>query len=170
MGSRWGYTPTLSLVSHLPEMAWDWNLCQGYPLCNDEINVTDCVIWLLCNLQTRDRFLNISTKNENDFINQFFFVKETYFRKFQSLIMSLIWETKELFWNAKYLICKAWVIWAWAKARRVCGFDMKTGLRDIFPLGQMRSWRGCTTPPSMYKRLKASSCICEKQSKYLFAC
>ena len=33
-------------------------------------NNIDCVTWLVRNLQTRGRFLNMSSKNENDIINQ----------------------------------------------------------------------------------------------------
>ena len=51
------------------------------------------ITWLACNLQTRNEILMTSGKIENEAI------KETYFGKFQGLIVSLTWETKKLFWN-----------------------------------------------------------------------
>ena len=49
----------------LLEKVWDENLYQGYPCAMMTINNDiDYVTWLVCNLQTRDRFLNMSSKME----------------------------------------------------------------------------------------------------------
>ena len=122
-------------------------------------NIIDCVIWLVCILQTRDRLLNMSSKNENDLINQLFFVKETSFQRFQDFIMSSTWETKKLFQNAKKNV------WLWIE-----NMPKETLFSEPLPKIQNNfvHVEDVHPPPCMPIRLKVSSYIWGKQCKFLF--
>ena len=145
-------------------------------------NVIDCVTWLVCNLQTRDIFLSLSSKNEIWRHQSASFVKKTYFQTFQSFIVSLTWATKKLIKTPKKLACKVWSqfkmsylsmdksyrsVWVWVE--NVLDKTLSTG---PFLKLQKNFVHGEDVHPSlcMSKRLKVSSYIWEKQSKCLFTC
>ena len=106
-------------------------------------NVIDCVTWLVCNLLTRDIFLNLSSKNETPSIN--FFCQgdilsniSKFYRVSNLRVRS--WLKCQRNWPAKFDPNSKWVIWAWAKARGVCGFDLKMCLMKLCPLGRFRNY------------------------------
>ena len=146
------------------------------------INVIDCVTWLVCNLQSRDIFLNLSSKIEIWRHQSTSFVKETYFQTLQGFIVSLTWETEKLIKMSKKLACKIWSqfkmsyfsmgksyrgVWFWLE--NVLDETLSTGplpkLQKNFVHGQ-----DIQPPPCMSKRLNVSSYIWGKQCKCLFTC
>ena len=73
MGSGgWGYTHITSKSSSRNDIGLKSVMDISCAMMTINI-VIDSVKWLICNLQTSDKFLNMSSKNENDVINQIFY-------------------------------------------------------------------------------------------------
>ena len=103
------------------------------------INLIDYATWLVCNLQTRERFLNMSLKMKITSSINFFCQEDIISKVWRSYLFFLTLESKlQSNHNSK------WVIWAWAEARSVCGFDLKTFLWKLCSLGRFRSYKKIT--------------------------
>ena len=100
-------------------------------------NVIDYVTWLVSNLQTRDRFLNMSSKMGT--ISSINFVCQG----------EISCYNKPENWPVRSDYNSKWVIGAWAEAKGVCGFDLKI-LKKLFSLGRFRSYKKSSFMGRMY--------------------
>ena len=105
-------------------------------------NATNYVTWLVCNLQTRDRLLNMSSK-----MGTIWQLRLSRRNTFKSFKVSSSLQTEKLscckmpkHWPVKSDDNSKWVLGLWAEAKGVCGFDLKI-LKKLCSLEWFQSYK-----------------------------
>ena len=105
-------------------------------------DILDWVTWVVCNLQTRNRFYDVIKNKKNGFINQLLFSRRHISESFKGFMFPTV-VTKYLFENTKYWSVKSnyfskWVIWTCVKATEGCVFGLKMFLKNFFSSQQLK--------------------------------
>ena len=120
------------------------------------INIAiDYVKWLVCRLQTRNRFWNMSSKARMISSVKLVCHGGTHFQKFQDLIKSLTWEAK-LLWNVRKWTCSVWLQfkmsdWSIGRSNRGVRFWLEN-VKENCSLEQLRSYKKSLFMGRMYTR------------------
>lgn len=96
-------------------------------------DVNNCVTWLVCILQTRNRLLMMSSNTENELLNQLFLSRRQTSESFKVLSCLLLEKRRSCFKMQKMNVFEN-ELFAHAQKLQGCGFDLRMFIRKFCSL------------------------------------